>query len=170
MRYGLADFNRKLAHVRKLPTIFPHLSNVSVTSRMNTTCRRDSPTHDEQPLASLCLAVLIFPVLLVLLVAVVGPLLAEVSGWISHSGGGPRSRVGDHYWSQVLGLVHFDGIVASMFAFGMAATLFMAGMELEFGRKSAAGPYGWRWAGGDCRSHLGFLPQPYSTQARSMIR
>ena len=35
---------------------------------------------------------------------------------------------------QVLGLVQFDGIVASMFAFGMAATLFMAGMELEFER------------------------------------
>jgi Kef-type K+ transport system membrane component KefB len=35
---------------------------------------------------------------------------------------------------QVLGLVHFNGLVASMFTFGMAATLFMAGMELEFAR------------------------------------
>src|SRR6476469_4549960 len=35
---------------------------------------------------------------------------------------------------QVLGWVHFDGLVASMFLFGMAATLFMAGMELEFER------------------------------------
>jgi Kef-type K+ transport system membrane component KefB len=33
---------------------------------------------------------------------------------------------------HVLGLVKFDGFVASMFAFGMAATLFMAGMELDF--------------------------------------
>jgi Kef-type K+ transport system membrane component KefB len=33
---------------------------------------------------------------------------------------------------HVLGLVHVDGFVATMFAFGMAATLFMAGMELDF--------------------------------------
>ena len=56
--------------------------------------------------------------------------------------------------------MHFDGVVASMFAFGMAATLFMAGMELEF-EKFPVGLYGWPWAGGECRSRLGFLPQPY---------
>src|SRR4030095_17007408 len=33
-----------------------------------------------------------------------------------------------------LGLVAFDGFIAIMFVFGMAATLFMAGMELDFGR------------------------------------
>ena len=31
-----------------------------------------------------------------------------------------------------LGLVNFDGFIESMFTFGMAATLFMAGMELDF--------------------------------------
>jgi Kef-type K+ transport system membrane component KefB len=34
---------------------------------------------------------------------------------------------------HVLRLVQFDGFVATMFSFGMAATLFMAGMELDFG-------------------------------------
>jgi Kef-type K+ transport system membrane component KefB len=33
-----------------------------------------------------------------------------------------------------LRLLHFDGLVAAMFALGMAATLFMAGMELEWDR------------------------------------
>jgi Kef-type K+ transport system membrane component KefB len=33
---------------------------------------------------------------------------------------------------HVLGLVKFEGFMASMYAFGMAATLFMAGMELDF--------------------------------------
>ena len=110
-----------------------------------------------------------FSVLLVLLVAVVGPLLAEVPVGFRIPAVVLEVVLGIIIGPQVLGLVHFDGIVASMFAFGMAATLFMAGMELEF-EESAAGPYGWRWAGGDCRSRLGFLPQPYSTQARSMIR
>src|SRR5215471_4853158 len=35
---------------------------------------------------------------------------------------------------HALGLMHFEGFVAVMFAFGMAATLFMAGMELDFGQ------------------------------------
>ena len=34
---------------------------------------------------------------------------------------------------HVLGLVHFEPFVAQMFTFAMAATLFMAGMELDFG-------------------------------------
>ena len=33
---------------------------------------------------------------------------------------------------HVFGLVRFDGFVATMYTFGMAATLFMAGMELDF--------------------------------------
>ncbi|MFO1421078.1 MAG: cation:proton antiporter [Candidatus Competibacteraceae bacterium] len=34
---------------------------------------------------------------------------------------------------HVLDLVHFDGFVAMIFNFAMATTLFMAGMELDFG-------------------------------------
>ncbi len=35
---------------------------------------------------------------------------------------------------HVLGLTQFDGFVATMFPFAMAVTLFMAGMELDFGQ------------------------------------
>ena len=75
-----------------------------------------------------------FSVLLVLLVAVVGPLLAEVPVGFRIPAVVLEVVLGIIIGPQVLGLVHFDGIVASMFAFGMAATLFMAGMELEFER------------------------------------
>jgi Kef-type K+ transport system membrane component KefB len=75
-----------------------------------------------------------FPVLLVLLVAVAGPLLAELPIGFRIPAVVLEVVLGIIIGPQVLGLVHFDGIVASMFAFGMAATLFMAGMELEFER------------------------------------
>jgi Kef-type K+ transport system membrane component KefB len=75
-----------------------------------------------------------FPVLLVLLVAVAGPLLAELPIGFRVPAVVLEVVLGIIIGPQVLGLVHFDGIVASMFAFGMAATLFMAGMELEFER------------------------------------
>ena len=75
-----------------------------------------------------------FPVLLVLLVAVAGPLLAELPVGFRIPAVVLEVVLGIIIGPQVLGLVHFDGIVASMFAFGMAATLFMAGMELEFER------------------------------------
>ena len=35
---------------------------------------------------------------------------------------------------QVLGLVYLDGFLSRMYMLGMAATLLMAGMELEFNR------------------------------------
>src|SRR5262245_19216186 len=51
--------------------------------------------------------------------------------------------VGPH----VIGLVQFDGFVATMFTFGMATTLFMAGMELDLsvikGRPLALAVGGW---------------------------
>ena len=87
-----------------------------------------------------------FPVLLVLLVAVAGPLLAELPVGFRIPAVVLEVVLGVIIGPQVLGWVHFDGIVASMFAFGMAATLFMAGMELEF-EEFVVGPYGWRWGG-----------------------
>src|SRR4029078_1364607 len=75
-----------------------------------------------------------FPVLLVLLVAVAGPLLAELPIGFRIPAVVLEVVLGIIIGPQVLGLVHFDGLVASMFLFGMAATLFMAGMELEFER------------------------------------
>jgi Kef-type K+ transport system membrane component KefB len=51
--------------------------------------------------------------------------------------------VGPH----ALGLVQFDGFVVTMFTFGMAMTLFMAGMELDFreikGRPLSLAVVGW---------------------------
>lgn len=48
---------------------------------------------------------------------------------------------------HALGLVPFDGFVATMFTFGMGATLFMAGVELEFdaikGRPLSLAVVGW---------------------------
>jgi Kef-type K+ transport system membrane component KefB len=75
-----------------------------------------------------------FPVLLVLLVAVAGPLLAEIPVGFRVPAVVLEVVLGIIIGPQVLGLVHFNGLVASMFTFGMAATLFMAGMELEFAR------------------------------------
>ena len=75
-----------------------------------------------------------FSVLLVLLVAVAGPLLAELPVGFRVPAVVLEVVLGIMIGPQVLGVVHFDGIVAPMFAFGMAATLFMAGMELEFER------------------------------------
>jgi len=75
-----------------------------------------------------------FPVLLILSVAVAGPLLAELPIGFRIPAVVLEVVLGIVIGPHVLGLVRFDGVVASMFLFGMAATLFMAGMELEFER------------------------------------
>ena len=97
-----------------------------------------------------------FSVLLVLLVAVAGPLLAELPVGFRVPAVVLEVILGIVIGPQVLGLVHFDGIVASMFAFGMAATLFMAGMELEFERIRGR-PLWLAMGGWASRSRLGFL-------------
>src|SRR6478735_1417741 len=73
-------------------------------------------------------------VLLILSVAVAGPLLAELPIGFRVPAVVLEVVLGIVIGPHVLGLVRFDGLVASMFLFGMAATLFMAGMELEFER------------------------------------
>ena len=77
-----------------------------------------------------------FSVLLVLLVAVVGPLLAELPIGFRIPAVVLEVVLGIIIGPQVLGWVHFDGIVVPMFAFGMAATLFMAGMETPIRKNS----------------------------------
>ncbi len=87
------------------------------------------------------------PVFWLLLAAVAAPLLGEVP---------VRYRVpvvvlevilGIVIGPHVLGLVRFDGFVAIMFVYGMATTLFVAGMELEFdrirGRPLSLAALGW---------------------------
>lgn len=74
------------------------------------------------------------PVLIVLVAAVFAPLLAEVPIGIRIPVVVIEIVLGIIIGPHVLGWVRFDGVVASMFTLGMGATLFMAGMDLDFGR------------------------------------
>ena len=74
------------------------------------------------------------PVFWLLLAAVVAPLLGEIPLGFKVPVVVLEVVLGIVIGPHVLGLVQFEGFVAVMFTFGMAATLFMAGMELDFGR------------------------------------
>ena len=79
--------------------------------------------------------------------AVAAPLLAEIPVGFRVPVVVLEVLLGILIGPHVLGLVHFDGFVAAMFTFGMATTLFMAGMELEFnaikGRPLSLAVGGW---------------------------
>ena len=83
----------------------------------------------------------------VLSAAVAAPLLAEIPVGFRVPVVVLEVLLGILIGPHVLGLVQFDGFVAAMFAFGMATTLFMAGMELEFnaikGRPLSLAVGGW---------------------------
>jgi len=66
--------------------------------------------------------------------AVVAPLLAEIPLGFKIPVVVLEVLLGVALGPHGLGLLHFDGLVASMFALGMAATLFMGGMELDWAR------------------------------------
>jgi Kef-type K+ transport system membrane component KefB len=72
------------------------------------------------------------PVFWIMAVAVLAPLLAEVPVGFRVPVVVFEILLGVVLGPHGLGLVEFDSFVASMFAIGMAATLFMAGMELDF--------------------------------------
>ena len=74
------------------------------------------------------------PVFWVLLAAVGAPLLAEIPIGVRLPVVVIEVVLGILIGPQVLGLVQFDGFVAAMFKLGMAASLFMAGMELDWAR------------------------------------
>ena len=74
------------------------------------------------------------PVFWLLLAAVAAPLLAEIPLGFRVPVVVLEVVLGILIGPHVLGLVRFEGFVAVMFTFGMAATLFMAGLELDFGR------------------------------------
>lgn len=74
-----------------------------------------------------------YPVFWVFLAAVVAPLLAEVPLGFRLPTVVLEVLLGMAIGPHGLGLVHFDGFIAFMFTYGMAVTLFMAGMELDFG-------------------------------------
>jgi Kef-type K+ transport system membrane component KefB len=72
------------------------------------------------------------PVFWIMAAAVAAPLLAEVPMGLRVPVVVFEVLLGMLIGPHGLGLVSFDGFVAAMFSFGMAATLFMAGMELNF--------------------------------------
>jgi len=74
------------------------------------------------------------PVLWLLVAAVAGPLLGEIPLGFRVPVVVLEVILGILIGPQVLGLVRFEGFVATMFTFGMAASLFTAGMELDFAR------------------------------------
>lgn len=72
------------------------------------------------------------PVFWIMAAAVLAPLLAELPVRIRVPVVVFEILLGILLGPHGLGLVKFDGFVESMFTLGMAATLFMAGMELDF--------------------------------------
>ena len=87
------------------------------------------------------------PVFWLMLAAVAAPLLAEIPLGFRVPVVVLEVSLGIVIGPHVLGLVQFDGFIVAMFALGMAATLFMAGMELEFskikGRPLSLAALGW---------------------------
>src|SRR4249920_1117574 len=73
------------------------------------------------------------PVFWLMVAAVAAPLLARIPLGFQVPVVVLEVVLGIVIGPQVLGLAQFEGFLALMFAIGMAATLFMAGMELEFG-------------------------------------
>ena len=87
------------------------------------------------------------PVFWMFVAAVAAPLLAEIPLGFKVPVVVLEVVLGIVIGPHVLGLVQFDGFVVAMFALGMAATLFMAGMELDFaeikGRPLTLAMLGW---------------------------
>lgn len=87
------------------------------------------------------------PVFWLMMVAVAAPLLAEIPLGFKVPVVVLEVLLGIVIGPHVLGLVQFDGFVVTMFTFGMAMTLFMAGMELDFkeikGRPLSLALRGW---------------------------
>lgn len=73
------------------------------------------------------------PIFWMFVAAVAAPLLAEIPLGFKVPVVVLEVVLGIVIGPHVLGLVPFEGFVVAMFAFGMASTLFMAGMELDFG-------------------------------------
>ena len=73
------------------------------------------------------------PVFWILVAAVLAPLLAEIPVGFKVPVVVLEVVLGIVIGPHVLNLVRFEGFVAVMFTIGMVMTLFMAGMELDFG-------------------------------------
>jgi Kef-type K+ transport system membrane component KefB len=73
------------------------------------------------------------PIFWILAAAVLAPLLAEIPIGFRLPAVVLEILLGVSIGSHGLALVQFDGFVETMFTIGMAMTLFMGGMELDFG-------------------------------------
>lgn len=74
------------------------------------------------------------PVFWLMVAAVAAPLLAEIPIGVRLPVVVLEVVLGVLIGPHLLGLVQFDGFIRTMFGFAMALTLFMAGMELDFGQ------------------------------------
>jgi Kef-type K+ transport system membrane component KefB len=87
------------------------------------------------------------PIFWVLVAAVMAPLLSELPLGFKVPVVVIEVVLGIVIGPHILGFVQFEGFVATMFTLGMATTLFMAGMELDFnaikGRPLALAAGGW---------------------------
>src|SRR5277367_4936419 len=87
------------------------------------------------------------PIFWILVAAVAAPLLSELPLGFKVPVVVIEVVLGIVIGPHILGLVQFEGFVATMFTLGMATTLFMAGMELDFnaikGRPLALAAGGW---------------------------
>jgi Kef-type K+ transport system membrane component KefB len=87
------------------------------------------------------------PVFWILAVAVLAPLLAEIPAPFKVPVVVLEILLGIALGPHVLNLVHFEGFAATMFDFGMAATLFTGGIDLDFadikGRPMLLAAGGW---------------------------
>jgi Kef-type K+ transport system membrane component KefB len=87
------------------------------------------------------------PVFWILAAAVLAPLLAEIPAGFRAPVVVLEIVLGILLGPHVLNFVTFDGFVATMFTFGMAMTLFMGGMDLDFaeirGRPVVLAVEGW---------------------------
>ena len=87
------------------------------------------------------------PIVWILVASVLAPLLAEIPVGFKLPVVVLEVVLGVVIGPHVMGLVQFEGFVVTMFLFGMASTLFMAGMELDFseisGRPLSLATGGW---------------------------
>jgi Kef-type K+ transport system membrane component KefB len=74
-----------------------------------------------------------YPIFWILVAAVAAPLLSEIPLGIQMPIVVIEVILGVVIGPHSLDLVHFDGFIVTMFTLAMATTLFMAGMELNFG-------------------------------------
>lgn len=75
-----------------------------------------------------------FPVAWIFIAAVIAPLLTRIPLGVKIPVVVLEVLLGIVIGPHVLGLVSFDGYIPDLFRAGMGATLFMAGMELDFGK------------------------------------